>query len=136
MLSIKQYSITTGRDLLLNITAEVNKSIADSGIKNGVVVVECPHSTAGILKIDVHGEEVLDDIVREMRRIIPARINFYHQEAPENAAGHIKSSLFGSSVSLILKDGKLLCDGKQNIYFADYDGPRERVYSVLVMGEE
>lgn len=136
MLSIKQYSITTGRDLLLNITAEVNKSIADSGIKNGVVVVECPHSTAGILKIDVHGEEVLDDIVREMRRIIPARINFYHQEAPENAAGHIKSSLFGSSVSLILKDGKLLCDGKQDIYFADYDGPRERVYSVLVMGEE
>jgi len=136
MLSIKQYSITTGRDLLLNITAEVNKSIADSGIKNGVVVVECPHSTAGILKVDVHGEEVLDDIVREMRRIIPARINFYHQEAPENAAGHIKSSLFGSSVSLILKDGKLLCDGKQDIYFADYDGPRERVYSVLVMGEE
>lgn len=136
MLSIKQYSITTGRDLLLNITAEVNKSIADSGIKNGVVVVECPHSTAGILKIDVHGKEVLDDIVREMRRIIPARINFYHQEAPENAAGHIKSSLFGSSVSLILKDGKLLCDGKQDIYFADYDGPRERVYSVLVMGEE
>lgn len=136
MLSIKQYSITTGRDLLLNITAEVNRSIADSGIKNGVVVVECPHSTAGILKIDVHGEEVLDDIVREMRRIIPARINFYHQEAPENAAGHIKSSLFGSSVSLILKDGKLLCDGKQDIYFADYDGPRERVYSVLVMGEE
>lgn len=136
MLSIKQFSITTGRDLLLNISAEVNKSIADSGIKNGVVVVECPHSTAGILKIDVHGEEVLDDIVREMRRIIPARINFYHQEAPENAAGHIKSSLFGSSVSLILKDGKLLCDGKQDIYFADYDGPRERVYSVLVMGEE
>lgn len=136
MLSIKQYSITTGRDLLLNISAEVNKSIADSGIKNGVVVVECPHSTAGILKIDVHGEEVLDDIVREMRRMIPARINFYHQEAPENAAGHIKSSLFGSSVSLILKDGKLLCDGKQDIYFADYDGPRERVYSVLVMGEE
>ena len=136
MLSIKQYSITTGRDLLLNITAEVNKSIADSGIKNGVVVVECPHSTAGILKIDVHGEEVLDDIVRETRRMIPARINFYHQEAPENAAGHIKSSLFGSSVSLILKDGKLLCDGKQDIYFADYDGPRERVYSVLVMGEE
>ena len=136
MLSIKQYSITTGRDLLLNITAEVNKSIADSGIKNGVVVVECPHSTAGILKVDVHGEEVLDDIVRETRRMIPARINFYHQEAPENAAGHIKSSLFGSSVSLILKDGKLLCDGKQDIYFADYDGPRERVYSVLVMGEE
>lgn len=136
MLSIKQYSITTGRDLLLNITAEVNKSIADSGIKNGVVVVECPHSTAGILKVDIHGEEVLDDIVREMRRMIPARINFYHQEAPENAAGHIKSSLFGSSVSLILKDGKLLCDGKQDIYFADYDGPRERVYSVLVMGEE
>ena len=136
MLCIKQYSITTGRDLLLNISAEVNKSIADSGIKNGVVVVECPHSTASILKIDVHGEEVLDDIVREIRRMIPARINFYHQEAPENAAGHIKSSLFGSSVSLILKDGKLLCDGKQDIYFADYDGPRERVYSVLVMGEE
>lgn len=136
MLSIKQYSIASGRDSLQNITAYVNKTIKESGIKNGVVVVECPHSTAGILKIDVHGKEVLDDIVREMRRIVPARINFYHQEAPENAAGHIKSSLYGSSVSLILKDGKLLCDGKQDIYLADYDGPRVRTYSVLVMGEE
>ena len=136
MVYIKEYMITTGRDFLQNISAEISQTISESGIRNGIVTVETPASTAGIFKITSYGQEVLEDIVREMRRIVPARINFYHQDSPENAAGHIKNCLFGSSVSMILQDGKLLCEGKQNVYYADYDGPRQRSYSVCVMGDK
>ena len=135
MVYIREFRLTTGRDSLQKITAEVNETIIESKIKNGTVTVETAHSTAGILKVTSVGEEVGEDIVKEMRRIVPARINYIHQDSPENAAAHIKSSLFGSSVSLIVKDGRLLCEGKQEICFADYDGPRERTYSVCVMGE-
>ncbi len=134
MVYIKECSITSGRDSLQNISDEINNAINESNVVNGVVVVETTHSTCGILKISKQGNEILEDITKEMRRLIPARINYKHQESPENAAGHIKSSLFGTSVSLIVKDGKLLCNDKQDIYFADYDGPRVRKYTILVYG--
>ncbi|MBQ6493229.1 MAG: YjbQ family protein [Erysipelotrichaceae bacterium] len=135
MVLIKEFEITTGRDSLQCITSAVKETIKESGIINGIVTVEVPHTTAGVLKITSCGKEVTDDIVREMRRLIPARINYYHQDSPENAAAHIKSSLFGTSVSLIVKDGKLLREEKQNIYLAEYDGPRNRTYCVCVTGE-
>ena len=135
MVYIQEFELESGRDSLQKITAQVNEAIAKSGIRNGIAVVEAAHSTVNIMKIAVRDELVLDDIVRELRRIVPARINYYHQDSPENAAGHIKSALCGSSVSLIVKDGKLYCDGKQDIYFADHDGPRERTFAVLVTGE-
>ena len=136
MVFIKDFEITTGKNSLDNITASVNEAIKESGIQNGIAVIETAHSTAGILMISSYGKEILDDIVTETRRIVPARINFSHQDAPEDSAGHIKSALFGSSVSLIVKEGKLLCEGKQDVYFAEYDGPRQRAYSVCVNGEK
>jgi len=135
MVYTKEYALTTGRDSLQNITAQIVETVKESKVKNGIVAVETTASSAGIFRITSYGKEVLDDIVREMRRIVPARINFYHQDSPENAAGHMKNCLFGSSVSLILKDGKLLCEGKDDVFFAEYDGPRERSFSVCVMGE-
>ncbi|MBR4421674.1 MAG: secondary thiamine-phosphate synthase enzyme YjbQ [Erysipelotrichaceae bacterium] len=136
MVYTKEYKITTDRDSLQDIAAEVNETIKESGIRNGIVTVETTEEATGIFKIASLGKEVQDDIVREMRRIVPARINFYHQDSPENAAGQIKNCLFGSSVSLILKEGKLLCEGKQIVCYADYDGPRERSYHVCVIGEK
>ena len=135
MVTIKSFELETKRDSLIKISDNVSKVIEDSNIKNGIVVVEADHSTASILMVASYGKEVLEDVVKEMRKIVPARITYLHQDSPENAAGHIKSSLFGTSVSLIVKDGKLLCNGKQDVYFLDYDGPRNRKYSVCVMGE-
>ena len=135
MTYIKECMILTGRDSLQNITGEVTETIRESKVQNGTVTVESADSTAGILMIDSYGKEILDDITKEMRRIVPARINYLHQESPENAAGHIKSALFGTSVSLIVKEGRLMCEGKKDVYFADYDGPQERSYVICVVGE-
>lgn len=130
----KEFNIETQRDCLIDITDSVKEVIESSGMHYGIVVVETKEATAGILKINNAGKEVLDDVVREMRRIVPARINYYNQVSPENAAGSIKSALFGSSVSLILQSGKLYCEENQRIYFADYDGPYTREYTVAVIG--
>ena len=135
MVYTKEYKITTDRDSLQDITAEVCETIKESGIRNGIVIVETVEEAAGLFKIASLGQEVKDDIIKEMRRIVPARINYRYQVSPENAAGQIKNCLFGSSVSMILKDGKLLCEGKDDVFFAEYDGPRERSFSVCVMGE-
>ncbi len=134
MIYIKEYTLTTERDALLDITKQVEEAIGESGADKGTVTVETAHSTAGILKAAAD-PDVLYDIIKEMRRNIPARINFRHQDAPEDAAGHIKNCLFGSSVTAILKDGKLYCSDKQHIFFADYDGPRQRTFCVCVSGE-
>ena len=136
MIYIKEYTITSERDSLQDISDKVIETINESKIANGTVTIETTAQASGIFKADLLGLEVEKDIIKEMRRIVPARINFCYQESPENAAGHIKNALFGSSVSMILKGGKLLCEGKQNICFADYDGPRELSYSVCVMGEK
>ena len=130
----KEFNIETQRDCLIDITDSVKEVIESSGMHYGIVVVETKETTAGILKINNAGKEVLDDVVKEMRRIVPARINYYNQVSPENAAGSIKSALFGSSVSLILQSGKLYCEENQRIYFADYDGPYTREYTVAVIG--
>ena len=135
MVKFYEYALLTDKEALVKITNDINKAIQDSGVINGIVTIETKHSTASVLKITAYGQEVLDDIRKEMRNIVPARINFKHQDAPENAAGHIKSSLFGSSLSLIVKEGKLICEDSQDIYFYDYDGPRHRTYCVCVIGE-
>ena len=134
MVYIREFSLLSEKGSFCDITASVKETIKDSGIRNGIAVVEAAHSTASVLKIAEYDEGIVEDIVREMRRMIPARINFTHQSSPEDSAGHIKSALFGSSLSLIVKDGELICDNKQSICFADYDGPRNRNYSVCVYG--
>lgn len=135
MVYIKELKIRTGRDSCDIITSQVDRAIKESGILSGVAVVESGDESVGILKIAGCTPEVVEDIRKEMRRLVPARINFTNQDSPENTAGRIKSCFYGSSVSLIVKDGKLLCDEKQDICFADYDGPQDRTFSVCVYGE-
>lgn len=128
-------SLVTERDGIHEITSGVEEAVRKSGITNGICVVEAAHTTAGLLKICSCAEGTAADLVKEMRRLIPSRINFVHQDSPDDAAGHLKSAMFGTSLSLIVKDGKLVCLENQGIYFAEYDGPRNRHYTVCVFGE-
>ena len=135
MVNIKEYSILSIKDSFMDITQNIEDLLEESGIENGCVVVETIESTVGLMKIGAENKEVLADVLKEIRRIVPARINFINQDAPENTAGHIKSSLFGSSLSLIVTEGKLICQGKQNIYLLDHDGPQNRKFTICVIGE-
>lgn len=113
----------------------VLNAVAESGVCNGLATIEIGHSTAGIMTTTDHCPEVQQDIAAELDRLVPARVNFIHQETPEDASGHIKCALFGNAVTLIVEDGTLLSKDKLGIFLMEYDGPRHRKVNVAVLGE-
>lgn len=116
------------------ITDEVKKIVRESGVQEGICIVYIPHTTAGLTLTSFWDSAGFEDLQDEICRIIPTRIDFKHQhDTPQDAAGHVKSSLVGISLSLIISRGKLLLGSSQGIYFLEFDGPRNREYYVKVL---
>lgn len=116
------------------ITDEVKEIVRKSGIQEGACIVYIPHTTAGLTLTSFWDPAGFEDLQDEICRIIPTRIDFKHQhDTPQDAAGHVKSSLVGISLSLIVSKGELLLGSSQGIYFLEFDGPRNREYFVKVL---
>ena len=129
---LKTLSIKTDkRTQMLDITAQVNRAIADSGIAEGVVMVFVPHTTAGVTINENADPDVVSDIMREMNKVVPFEDHYDHMEG--NSAAHIKASLFGFSEQIIIKDGHLLLGTWQGLYFCEFDGPRNRQLHVKLI---
>ena len=132
---IVKKELSTQRYGVHDITADVLEVIRKSGVRNGTVTVQAPHSTAGIAACVYRDEDVAADLMNELRRVIPARITYRHETSPDDAAGHIKAALFGNSATTILLDGKPVGDEKLGWYFLEYDGPRARTFYVAVTAD-
>ena len=104
---LQKFDITTKMGDIYEITADVKKCVEDSGIKEGLCVVYTPHTTAAI--------------------VVTSRMD------PSDAAGHIKCTLLGVSMTFIVTEGRLLLGGSQGIFFDEFDGPRKRNYYVKVV---
>ncbi|MCJ7619363.1 MAG: secondary thiamine-phosphate synthase enzyme YjbQ [Anaerolineae bacterium] len=115
---------TTSRTELLDITGEVQKAVADSGVRDGVCHVYVPHTTAGVTINENADPSVRQDILMELNKIIPFQDNYRHLEG--NAAAHIKASMVGSSQTILVEAGQLLLGTWQGIFFCEFDGPRSR----------
>lgn len=116
------------------ITDEVKKIVRESGVQEGICIIYIPHTTAGLTLTSFWDSAGFEDLQDEICRIIPTRIDFKHQhDTPQDAAGHVKSSLVGISLSLIISNGELLLGSSQGIYFLEFDGPRNREYYVKVL---
>jgi secondary thiamine-phosphate synthase enzyme len=124
---------TSGRNEWINITAEVQKAVADSGVAEGICVVFVPHTTAAVTINENADPDVPHDVGLAMDRISPDRREFLHSEG--NSAAHTKTSLVGPSITLIVSSGRLLLGTWQGIWFNEYDGPRSRKVHVRVLGE-
>ncbi len=135
MFYTETHSVETAKNGWVDLTAEMNAVLERSGIKNGLLVVEIPHSTAGVMATTDHVPCVRDDLMDEVKRVVPSRINFRHEESPDDAAGHIKCGLFGNSITSIVADGKMVSGGKLGYFLMEYDGPRVRKFVVAVLGE-
>jgi secondary thiamine-phosphate synthase enzyme len=122
---------TTLHVQLISITAQVSRVVKESGVQDGICVVFVPHTTAGVTINENADPDVVRDIVYEINKVIPLTDHYEHGEG--NSAAHIKSSLFGPSLSLIIKDGRLLLGTWQTIYFCEFDGPRSRQFFVKVV---
>jgi len=115
---------TTSRTELLDVTSEVQKAVAESGVRDGVCHIYVPHTTAGITINENVDPSVRQDILMELDKIVPLQDNYRHLEG--NAAAHIKVSMVGSSQTILVEAGQLLLGTWQGIFFCEFDGPRSR----------
>jgi len=134
MTTLSEFSVRTGGQTdWINITGEVQKAVAASGVREGLCVVFIPHTTAAVTINENADPDVPRDVNFALNMISPDRREFRHGEG--NSAAHTKTSLVGPSLSLIVTGSKLLLGTWQGIWFNEYDGPRTRKVHVRVMGE-
>ena len=124
---------TPKREVLVNITSEINKVVKNSNIKEGVCRIFVPHTTAGITINENADPAVIKDIINYLGKLIPQTAEFSHMEG--NSDAHIKSSLTGPSLDVIIHNGRLMLGTWQGIFLSEYDGSRNRKVYVQVSGE-
>jgi len=115
---------TRSRTELVDITSEVQKVVADSGVGDGMCHVYVPHTTAGVTINENADPSVREDILMELNKVVPFQDNYKHLEG--NAAAHIKATIVGSSETILVEGGRLLLGTWQGIFFCEFDGPRSR----------
>jgi len=122
---LKTIPVNTGnRTEMLDITVEVERVVQESNLKEGLCIIFVPHTTAAVTINENADPDVLADMLQELEKLIPFADNYRHLEG--NSAAHIKSSLIGSSISVIIENGKLKLGTWQGIVFCEFDGPRTR----------
>ncbi|UCH12074.1 MAG: YjbQ family protein [Candidatus Omnitrophota bacterium] len=122
---IKEFSISTkSRTEFIDITGKIENIVKDANIKEGTCIVFCPHTTAGITINENADPAVREDIKNYLKSAVPYRASYTHTEG--NADAHIKASLLGSSINLLIESGRLKLGTWQGIYFCEFDGPRQR----------
>ena len=125
---------TPAGDALVDITAQVRDVVRQTGVESGLCAVIVPHTTAAITINSALDAATPDDIIADVRRLVPKRVDFQHQyDTPADAAGHIKAALIGHSILLVIEGGDLVIGGSQSILFYEFDGPRERRVQVKVI---
>ena len=131
---LREYSLTTGQNNWTDITQRVKDALRESGIANGLCVVYCPHTTAGITINENADPDVVRDLIFALENTYPNRAEFRHSEG--NSASHLKASVIGSSVTIPVRNGRLLLGTWQGVYFCEFDGPRARRFYVQIQGEQ
>jgi secondary thiamine-phosphate synthase enzyme len=128
---IFEYTLSSPRESFYDITTQVRKAVNKSGVTDGVAVVYCPHTTAGITINENADPDVTRDLLFALGMTFPDRPEFRHSEG--NSAAHLKASVIGSSVTVIISEGKITLGTWQSIYFCEFDPPRTRKFYVQVM---
>ncbi len=129
---LKEIAVQTNTQTqIIDITAQIQKVVRESGISEGLCCVFIPHTTAGVTINENADPSVKHDIIMELNKVIPLNDHYIHSEG--NSAAHIKASIIGSSVNVPVENNNLLLGTWQGICFCEFDGPRQRnVYVKIV----
>ena len=128
---LSSFTLRTGKEGFYNITPAVREAVKTSGMDDGLCVVYCPHTTAGITVNENADPDVVKDLLYGLGEAFPDRSEFRHSEG--NSAAHLKASCIGSSLTLIVEKGAPLLGTWQAVYFCEFDGPRERKYHIKII---
>lgn len=122
---------TSRRDEMINITGELRRLIASAGFDEGLALIHCPHTTAGLTINEAADPMVQADLLTWLDGLAPWENNYRHAEG--NSAAHFKASVMGSSVSVLVEKGQPILGQWQGIFFCEFDGPRTRRILVTLM---
>ncbi|GAB2670649.1 secondary thiamine-phosphate synthase enzyme YjbQ [Paenibacillus thermoaerophilus] len=125
---------TRQRDEIVDLTAKVADAIRQSGVTDGLAVVYCPHTTAGIAINENADPDVKRDVLRRLNELYPWD-HPHDRHAEGNTAAHLKAMTVGSSQTVIVSGGRPLLGTWQGVYFCEFDGPRERKVWVKIIGD-
>ena len=125
---------TKNAQQMTKVTNMVREDVARSGVKDGIIVVYSPHTTAGFTINENADPDVVHDMLAGFEEVFPLEAPFY-RHAEGNSAAHLKAVCVGSSVTIPVENGRLLLGMWQGVYFAEFDGPRERRFYVKVLGD-
>jgi secondary thiamine-phosphate synthase enzyme len=124
---------TTSREELVDITDQVRAHVRETGLRDGVVHLWSLHTTCGLTVNEGADPDVAADMVRALRRLIPKAGDYRHAEG--NSDSHVKTSLFGPGLTLLVEAGTLVLGTWQHVFLAEWDGPRERQLAVMFVPE-
>ena len=123
---------TKGTQQMSKVTNMIREDIKSSKVADGIVVVFSPHTTAGFTINENADPDVVHDMLYGFEKSFPTHANYY-QHAEGNSHAHMKTSLVGPSQTLILSNGELVLGIWQDIYFCEFDGPRNRKFYVKIL---
>ncbi len=122
-LMIKEIFLNSeSRNSFIDVTGILAKHAEE--LNNGTIIVHIPHTTAGITINEGADPCVREDITNKLTRLIPREDNYKHDEG--NSDAHIKSSIIGNTITLIIDKGKIILGEWQRVFFCEFDGPRKR----------
>jgi len=116
---------------LVDMTGEIVGIVQKSGIRQGLCCVFVTHTTAGVTINENADPDVVRDLLMGLDRMAPLKGGYRHAEG--NSAAHIKTSLVGPSLNIIIEDGKLILGTWQSVFFCEFDGPRNRTVCLKIM---
>jgi secondary thiamine-phosphate synthase enzyme len=118
---------------LLDISADVIERVRESGVMEGVVVLQSLHTTAALTLNESADPDVQHDLLAKLERLAPRQESFYlHAEG--NSDSHLKTAFFGPSLTLLVAGGEPLLGRWQGVFLCEFDGPRQRRVAVRVIG--
>lgn len=119
---------------LVDVTGAVRTALRDAGVKDAILVVYVPHTTAGITVQENADPDVRTDLLLALANAVPARAERgTYRHAEGNSDAHVKASLVGSSVTLIVEEGELVLGTWQGVFLCEFDGPRRRTVHLKVI---
>ena len=126
---------TKGHREYIHITPQVEKILQASGVRNGMVLVSAMHITAGVYVND-NEEGLIHDIDGWLEQLAPFREEYlHHRTGEDNGDSHLKAILVHHQVMLPVSNGKLVLGTWQRVFYAEFDGQRQKRVVVAVMGE-
>lgn len=112
------------REEMLPIASLLQAEVYRQGWTSGILFVHCPHTTAGVTINESADPDVRIDMCGHFRELVPEKSSFRHYEG--NSDAHIKSTMTGAQIFVFIEDGKLVLGQWQEVYFCEWDGPRNR----------